>query len=134
MGPGVGCDLVALAVHALNDTDELISGVDFALVDVVASDEESGLGIVCLENIENVRSVSLLWAIVVGQGNCAGSNAVVDTSATVGNGANLGTGNSRGVGARGGDVLRATRTVLVVATRRVAVVVLGTAVCISSVS
>ena len=134
VGPGVGRDLVVLGVHALDDTDELRSGVNLTLVDVVTGNEEGSLSVVCLEDIKNVSSVFLLWAIVVGQGNCAGSNAVVDTSATVRNRADLGTGNRRGVGTGGGSILRAARTVLVVATRRVAVVVLGTAVCILSVS
>jgi hypothetical protein len=123
---------VTFRVHALDNTDELRSGVDFTLVDVVTRDEESSLGVVCLEDIENVGGVVLLWAIVVGQGNCTRGDTVVDTSATVLYGTNLGTSDARSVGTSGGDVLGAARAVLVVATRRVAVVIGGTAVCILS--
>jgi hypothetical protein len=134
MRPGVGRNLVTLGVHALDNTDKLSGGVDFTLVDVVARDEESGLSVVCLENIQNVRSESLLWAIVVGQSNRTGGDAVVDTSTTILNGANLGTGDGRGVGASRSDVLGATRAVLVVATRGVAVVVVSAAVYLLLVS
>jgi hypothetical protein len=125
---------VAFGVHALDDTDELRSGVDLTLVDVVATDEESSLSVVGLEDVEDVSGVVLLWAIVVGQSNCARGNTVVDTSATVLNGTDLSTGNGRGVGTSGGNVLRAAGTVLVVATRRVAVIRIGTAVCFLSAS
>jgi hypothetical protein len=93
VGPGVGSDVVTLRVHALDDAGELRSGVDFTLVDVVASDEESGLSVVGLEDVKNVGGVVLLWAIVICQSNCAGGDAVVDTSAAILNGANLGAGN-----------------------------------------
>jgi len=133
VGPGVGCDVVALRLHALDNAGELRGGVDLALVDVVAGDEESSLSVVCLEDIKDVSGVVLLWAIVVGQSNCARGDTVVDTRATVRNGANLGAGNRRGVCTSGGDVLRATGAVRVVAARGVAVIILGTAVCLLSV-
>jgi hypothetical protein len=104
------------------------------LVDVVASDEESGLSAVGLEDIHDVLGVLLLWAIIVGQSNCARGNAVVDTSATVCDVADLSTGDGRSVGTTWGNVLRAARTVLVVTSRGVAVVILGTAVYKSLVS
>lgn len=129
VSPGVGSDVVALGIHALDDTGKLRGGVDFTLVDVVASDEECSLSVVCLEDIEDVSGVVLLWAIVVGQSDCARLDAVVYTSTTVRNGANLGAGNRRGAGTSGCDVLGAARAVLVVTARGVAVVVLCTAVC-----
>lgn len=133
VSPCVGRDVVALRLHALDDTGELRGGVNLTLVDVVARDEESSLGVVCLEDIKDVSGVVLLWAIVVGDSDCAGGDAVVDTSATVGNVADLGAGNGRGVGTSGGDVLGATRAVCVVAARGVAVVILSTAVFLLSV-
>lgn len=93
MSPGVGSDMMTLRVHALDDAGELRSRVDFSLVDVVASDEESRLSIVGLEDVKNVGGVVLLWAIIVGQSNCARGDAIVDTGATVLNRANLGAGN-----------------------------------------
>lgn len=91
--PGVGSDVVTLRVHALDDAGELRGGVDFTLVDVVARDEESSLSVVSLEDVKNMGGVVLLWAIVVGQSDCAGGDAVVDTSATVLDGADLGASN-----------------------------------------
>ena len=129
VGPCVGGDLVTLRVHALDIADELSSGVDLTLVDIVAGDEESSLGVVCLEDVKNMGSIGNLWAIVVCQGNGTRGNTIVDTSATVGNRADLGTGDGRGVGTGRGHVLRAARTVLVVTTRGIAVVTGGTAVC-----
>ena len=128
VSPGVRCDLVTLSLHALDSSGVLGGDVDLTLVDVVASDEESGLSAVGLEDIHDVLGVLLLWAIVVGQSNCARGDAVVDTSATVLDVADLGTGDGRSVGTTWGDVLRAARTVLVVTSRGVAVVILGTAV------
>ena len=129
VGPGVRCDLVTLSVHALNSSGVFGGDVDLALVDVVASDEESGLSAVGLEDIHDVLGVLLLWAIVIGQSNCARGDTVVDTSATVFDVADLSTGNGRSVGTTWGYVLRAARAVLVVTSRGVAVVILGTAVC-----
>lgn len=134
VGPGVRCDLVTLGVHALDSSGVLGGDVDLTLVDVVASDEESGLSAVGLEDIHDVLGVLLLWAIIVGQSNCARGNAVVDTSATVCDVADLSTGDGRSVGTTWGNVLRAARTVLVVTSRGVAVVILGTAVYKSLVS
>jgi hypothetical protein len=36
-----------------------------ALVDVVSGDEKSGLSIVLLHQVEDVRSEDLLWAVIV---------------------------------------------------------------------
>ena len=128
MGPGVGSKLVALRVHALEDTAELRSDVNLSLVDVVSSDEESSLGVVGSHNIEDVAGEDFLWAIVVGDGNCAGCGATVNTSATVLDIADLGTGDGRSVGTTWGGVLGAARAVLVVASRRVTVVIFCAAV------
>jgi hypothetical protein len=99
-----------------------------ALVDVVASDEEGGLSVVALEDVQDVGGKGRLWAIVVGESNGARVDTVVDTSATVLDVAKLGASNRRGVGAGRGLVLGASRAELVVAAGRVAVVVTGTAV------
>jgi hypothetical protein len=93
MGPGVGGDLMALGVHALNDINVLLGQINLAFVDVVASDEESSLCVVGLHEIQDMGSESLLWAIIVRQGNGSSCDAAVDTRATVRDGANLGAGN-----------------------------------------
>jgi hypothetical protein len=66
VGPGVRCDLVTLSVHALDSSGVFGGDVDLTLVDVVASDEESGLSAVGLEDVHDVLGVLLLWAIIVG--------------------------------------------------------------------
>jgi hypothetical protein len=93
MGPGVRGDLMALGVHALNDINELLGEINLAFVDVVASDEESSLCVVGLHEIQDMGSESLLWAIIVRQGNGSSCDAAVDTRATVRDGANLGASN-----------------------------------------
>ena len=124
----MGSKLVALRVHALEDIAELRSNVNLSLVDVVSGDEESSLGVVRSHDIENVAGEDPLWAIVVGNGNCARCGATVDTGATVLDVAKLGTSDGRGVGTAWGCVLRAARAVLVVASGRVAVIVFSTTV------
>jgi hypothetical protein len=128
MCPGVGSKLVALRVHTLEDIAELRSNVNLSLVDVVSSDEESRLSIVRGHDIEDVAGENPLWAIVVGDGDCARCGATVDTSATILDVTDLSTSNGGGVGTTWGGVLRAAGAVLVVASRRVAVVVFYAAV------
>jgi hypothetical protein len=65
VSPGVGSKLVTLGIHALENIGELRSDVDLALVDVVSGDEKSGLSIVLLHQVEDVRSEDLLWAVIV---------------------------------------------------------------------
>jgi hypothetical protein len=83
VGPGMRSELVTLLVHALEDIGELGGNVDLALVDVVTSDEECGLCIVLLHQIQDMGGENLLWAVVVGQGHRAGSDTVVDTIASI---------------------------------------------------
>jgi hypothetical protein len=83
VGPGVGSKLVTLGVHTLEDTGEFRSDVDLALVDVVTSDEESGLSVVLLHQVEDVRSEDLLWAIIVGQSNRTRCDTAVDAVASI---------------------------------------------------
>ena len=64
---------MAGSIHALEDSDEFWSSIDLALVDIVASDEEGGLGVVRIQNIKNVVGVRLLWAVIVGKCDRAGS-------------------------------------------------------------
>jgi hypothetical protein len=128
VSPGVGSKLVALGIHALEDINELRGDVDLALVDVVASDEESGLCIVLLHQVQDVCSVHLLWAVIVGQSNRARCDTVVDTITTVLNGSDLGTRNGRSVGSRRNGVLGTSGTILVVTARGVAEVVVSAAV------
>jgi hypothetical protein len=83
MGPGMRGQLVALGVHALEDIDKLLGDVDLTLVDIVTSDEERGMGVVGLHDIENVAGEILLWAIVVGDRNSSWGYAGVDAVATI---------------------------------------------------
>lgn len=122
MRPGVGGKLVALSVGTLDRGCVLGSGVDLALVDVVASDEEGGLSVVGLEYVQNVVGVLLLWAIVVSDGYRARGRALVDTSTSVLNISDLRTGNGGSVVSGRSLVLGASRTELVLATGGVAVV------------
>lgn len=128
MSPGVGRELMTLSIHALEYIDELWGGVNLALVDVVASDEEGSLCVVLLHQVKDVRGVDLLWAIIVGQSNCARLDAAIDTLATVLNGAKLGTGNGGSVGSSRSDVLWATRAICIVAARGVAKIVISATV------
>jgi hypothetical protein len=126
--PGVGSDLVAFGVHALDHVNVLLGQVDLALVDVVASDEEGRLGIVGLHEVQDVGSEDFLWAVIVGQGNGARRFAVINTGTTIRDRSDLGAGDRRGVGASRNGIVRAARTVSVVATRSVAVIAISTTV------
>lgn len=66
MRPGVGGDLVAVGSHALYGRGVAGCGVDLAFVDVVACDEEGALCVVLFEQVEDVVSVVVEGAIVVG--------------------------------------------------------------------
>lgn len=128
MGPGVRSNLMALGVHTLDNIHKLCGGIDLALVDVVASDEESSLGVVGSHQIQDVGGEDLLRTVIVGNGYGSWRNAVVDTVTAILNGAKFGASDSRGVGATGSDVLWARWAMGVVTTRGVAVVVSSTAV------
>jgi hypothetical protein len=93
MRPGVRSDLVALGVHTLDDIDELGRDINLTLVDVVSSDEESSLRVIAGEDIQDVVGEDLLWAIIVGQRNGTGCDAVVNARAAVLNISNLGPSN-----------------------------------------
>lgn len=124
--PGVAGNLVALGIHPLDDGIPTVGGiVDLTLAVVVASDEESGLGVVLLQHIKHAVGVDI-GTIVVSKGDLAVDDAVVDTSATVGNGALEIAGNAGSVSSSGGLVGIAGRTIVEETIRRRAVVSTGT--------
>jgi hypothetical protein len=124
----VGSDLVAFGVHALDDFDKLVSCVDLTFVDVVACDEEGALGVVFLENIQYVTCELLLWPVIVRKSDSSIFDASEDARSTVWYLPGFVTNKVRCVLAfLGCVILRAGRTVLVVASRGVAIGILGTA-------
>ena len=122
MGPCVGCELVTLGVHALDGGHVSRGRVDLTLVDVGTGDEEGSLAAILLEEVQDVISVVLDWAVVEGESDGAGLLARVDTSPSICHRADLGTGNGRGVGSGRSLVLGAGRAELVLAAGRVAVI------------
>jgi hypothetical protein len=128
MSPCVGRELMTLGVHALEHGSELGGDIDLALVDVVTSDEEGGLCVVLLHQVQDVGSEDLLRAVIVGKSNGTRGDAVVNTIATVRNITKLGAGDSGSVGSRRGDVLWASGSVGVVAAGGVAEVGVSAAV------
>jgi len=120
VSPGVGRDLVARGVHALDDINILLGDVDLALVDVVASDEKGSLSVVAVQNVQDVFRQNRLWAIVVSERNGTSLDAVVDTSAAIGNRANLGTVHGRSVGTSWSHVVRTARAIGILASWGVA--------------
>lgn len=123
MGPCVRSDLVTFGIHTLNHVNILLGDVNLALVDVVAGDEESRLRVIGLHKVQDMSGEDLLWAIVVGQSDCASLLAVVDTSTTVRNRSDFSASNGRGVGASRSSVIGTARTISVIAARSVAIVV-----------
>lgn len=121
VAPGVGGDLVALRVHPLDDSVPAVGGVvDLALAVVVAGDEEGGLGVVLLQHVEHAVGVDV-GTIVVGQGDLAVHDTVIDTSTTILDGALQVTGNGRGVSSGRHGIGVAGRAVVELAVRRHAV-------------
>jgi len=134
MRPCVARDLVALGVHALDGGYVGWGSVDWTLVDIGASDKESGLSTVFLEEVQDMVGVALVGAIVECEGDGAGLLARVDTGTSIRYGADLGTGYSGGGGSSWGYVLRAGRAKFVLATGRVAVIGRVAAPCMLLVS
>jgi hypothetical protein len=128
MGPCVGRELMALGVHALEHGRELWGDINLALVDVVASDEESGLCVVLFHEVQDVGSKDLLWTVIVGESNSSGCNAVVNTLAAVGNVSKLGASNGGCVCSSRCNVLWASWSVGIVAARGVTEIVISAAV------
>jgi len=64
MGPGVRGNLVALGNHTLDQVRIRCSEVDSSLAVVVASDEESRVEIVYLEQVEKLCCV-VVWPIII---------------------------------------------------------------------
>lgn len=131
MSPGVGGDLVAFGVHALDHCGMSGCGVDGAFADVGAGNEEGGLAAVGLEQVKDVRCVAGVGPVVVGDGDGAGVLAAVDASAAVRDSADLRAGDVGSAAAGGSDVFRAGGAVLPLAAGGVAVVGAGTAPYIS---
>jgi hypothetical protein len=96
--------------------------VDLTLVDVGASDEESCLSTVLLEEVQDVVGVDLIRAIIECEGDGSGLLARVDTSPSIRYRADLSTGNGGGRGTSWGFVLRAGRAEFVLAAGRVTVI------------
>jgi hypothetical protein len=87
VGPGVTGNLVALGVHVGNNAAPVL--VDCTLAIVIASNEESGLRVLCSELRHDLLSVDI-WAVVIGDGNGLGLQALADTDATICDSAELG--------------------------------------------
>lgn len=107
--------------------------VDLTLAVVVARDEERSLGVILLEEIQEVGGIGAR-TVVVGHGHSALGSTGIDASAAVRNTAKLGSRQSCGVRARGYLVGVTGRSVLKLAVRRRAVVLTGTAVASRTVS
>jgi len=65
---------MAFCVHALDRANVLLCCIDLAFINVVSSDKKGCLGIVTLQQIKDVISKALLWAIVVGE--CDGARVL----------------------------------------------------------
>jgi hypothetical protein len=132
MRPRMAGDLMAFSVHTLDGGHVGWGGVDLALVDVGASDEECSLSAILLEEIQDMVSVVLVRAVVECKGNGAGLLARVDTGSSVRNRADLSTGNRGRVGSGWRLVLGAGRAEFVLAAGRVAVITRIAAPCMIS--
>jgi hypothetical protein len=102
--------------------------IDLALVDVVSSNEKGGFAAVRLENVQDVSGVVGKWAIIISDSNGAGFDAVINASSSIRNRAENRASYSRGVGARRYGVIRATWTILIIASGRVTKVSISTAI------
>ena len=129
VSPSVGGDVVARVVGTNDISAKLRSGVNFSFVDVVTGDEEGGLGIVGVKEIQDVGCEVLERAIIIGDGYSARRNALVDAGATIGDGAKFRASDGRSICSTWGLVLRACRSVGVLATGGVAIVVSLAAPC-----
>jgi hypothetical protein len=97
-----------------------VSDIDLPFANVVACYKECGLRVVALEDIKDMGSEVLVWAIIIC--NCDGSMFLaLEDVRSIGNISNLSTRNGRCVGSFGSLVLRAGWTKLVVTPRRVTV-------------
>ena len=65
VGPGMGCDLVALGDHPLDDGWVRRRGVNWAFANVVTCDKERSMETVCFQGVEELASVEI-WTVVVG--------------------------------------------------------------------
>lgn len=93
MRPGVGGNLMALSNHTLQHSGPGLGlVVNGAFVDVDTGDKESGLEAVGGELVQDVVGVDV-GTVIVGDGDGARFNTVVDALATVGNGTQLGAGD-----------------------------------------
>ena len=101
--PGVAADLMALGDHAADDGRVPRAGVlDLAFGAIVADDEEGGLNLVGLEDVEELAGVDV-GAVVKGQGHLALLDALGDVDA-VGDVAESWARDARRVAA-GGDLV-----------------------------
>lgn len=82
VGPSVGCDLVALGDHALDNSVPLF--VNSTLANVVTSNEEGGLESGSSKLVKDLVSVDV-WAVIVGNGYSSGLAASVNTRTTIRN-------------------------------------------------
>lgn len=103
MAPGVAGDLMAIGDHAADDGRVPRAGVlDLALGAIVTDDEEGGLDLVGLEDVEELGGVDV-GAVVKGQGHLALVDALGDVDA-VRDVAESWAGDARRVAA-GGDLV-----------------------------
>jgi hypothetical protein len=88
MRPCVRGDLMSLRIHTLDYVDELLGLVNLPLSDVVSGNEEGGLCVVLLEEIQDSCGSILHRPVIVSNSNMAGVFAspetAVDTVASVG--------------------------------------------------
>ena len=92
---------MATRVHALDNVGVAGAGVvDHALAQVVAGDEEGSLGVVSIQPVEKMAGV-MAGAVVKGDGNVPGIDALVDAGTLVGNRAEFGPLHVRCVGSTG---------------------------------
>lgn len=64
MGPGVGCDLVALGNHPLYYGWVRRRGVNWAFANVVAGDEERSMETICFQGVEELIRVEIRTIVV----------------------------------------------------------------------
>jgi hypothetical protein len=98
--PGVGCDLMTLGFHTLDQGGPLCGSINGALAQVVSGDEESGLDIVDGKFVQEIRGVGV-WSVVESQGNVSSDGAIVDSRSTVLDISILGAGDAGGGASRG---------------------------------
>ena len=110
-------ELMAFIIGTLDNGRPPIGGiVDLAFSIVVSSHEKGGLGIVLLEDVENIVGINV-WPVIVSQGNCARDGTVINACTTVRDGSVLWTSNGRCVATMRDCVIIASRTVVVLTTR-----------------